>query len=561
MKTCHVFAGVVLLVLLLERSVGAASVNTESTRAGRLRIIRSNSQAGKRQLRQLVMPDLATTSNARLPSAGSRPSNMDGVTGPQLMKRSGRGQMALLRSEVATSTSERTSLLPAPRSFQQMNPRAQCDDRRLMQASDTAAELQQPAPPTQILNDSVTLLQLLPLNWALDRLNQRSLPLDGVYSYDSNMAGEGVDVYVLDGGLKESHDEFTTVPANGRSKGGSDSSNRPGGKDSDDGGAIGRSRALPGRNFIPDQDPDNATDSCRGHGTAVASMVAGRTLGVARDAFIIPVRFINCSGHFWASDLVLAIEWSIQHAASRPTRRAVINLSSLVNGSVAVIDNAVAAAVKAGITVVRASGNEAQDACGFSPSLKEDQDQRNGMIVAGASKLAFRNSSTLVPIQDDTLVNQGNAANGRSEIDDNNTIVDEAVEYSNRGPCVDVMAPGEELKTAAIECDACLARWNGTSFAAPLVAGIAAGLLSANAFPHLSPQCVRSTILAMSTSGVVDLGAAQIRNRAATPNRLAYQPSSVAEAAAFIPPTCFGSQYGNASTPHHISTRRYAGQR
>src|SRR5918998_860954 len=42
--------------------------------------------------------------------------------------------------------------------------------------------------------------------WGLDRINQRNLPLDAKYDYANN--GAGVNVYVIDGGIRYTHQEF-----------------------------------------------------------------------------------------------------------------------------------------------------------------------------------------------------------------------------------------------------------------------------------------------------------------------------------------------------------------
>ena len=42
--------------------------------------------------------------------------------------------------------------------------------------------------------------------WGIDRLDQRNLPLDEHYSY--SLDGTGVTAYIIDSGIRSTHDEF-----------------------------------------------------------------------------------------------------------------------------------------------------------------------------------------------------------------------------------------------------------------------------------------------------------------------------------------------------------------
>ena len=45
-----------------------------------------------------------------------------------------------------------------------------------------------------------------PATWGLDRIDQRALPLNNTYNY--NFTGSGVTAYIIDTGIRVSHNEF-----------------------------------------------------------------------------------------------------------------------------------------------------------------------------------------------------------------------------------------------------------------------------------------------------------------------------------------------------------------
>ncbi|MGI2260573.1 S8 family serine peptidase [Shewanella sp. GXUN23E] len=283
-------------------------------------------------------------------------------------------------------------------------------------------------------------------SWGLDRVDQRELPLDGNYDYQHD--GSGVTAYIIDTGVLNSHHEF--------------------------GG-----RAVSGYDFY-DDDPD-ATD-CHGHGTHVAGTIGGSTWGMAKNVNLVGLRVLSCGGYGSTTEVIQALNW----INSNRTGPAVANISLQFSASQA-LNDAVNAAVAAGINVVVAAGNWSTDACSVSP--------------AGAS-----NAITV-------------AASDRD---------DSRAGWSNYGSCIDIFAPGVDITSAMIGSDTNTATWSGTSMASPHVAGAVALMLAGR--PHLQPVELRNELIERATKN-------KISNPAGSANRLLYSLEDVV-CASCPPPPC-----------------------
>jgi aqualysin 1 len=166
-----------------------------------------------------------------------------------------------------------------------------------------------------------------PATWGLDRIDQRNLPLSNSYTY--NFTGAGVTAYIIDTGIRFSHNEF-----GGRAISGFDSI---------DGGSA---------------------DDCNGHGTHVAGTVGGSVYGVAKGVTLIAVRVLNCSGSGTTSGVIAGVDWVTTH---HTTGKAVANMS-LGGGASTSLDNAVKNSIADGVVYAVAAGNSNRDACRFSPA-------------------------------------------------------------------------------------------------------------------------------------------------------------------------------------------------
>lgn len=247
--------------------------------------------------------------------------------------------------------------------------------------------------------------------WGLDRLDQSALPLDGMFD-SGTVDGSGVNAYIIDTGVNISHSEF-------------------------------QGRAESGYDFV---DKDSDADDCNGHGTHVAGTIGGKTYGVAKNAKLHAVRVLNCEGSGTYGGVIEGIDWVAKNHVSP----AVANMS--LGGPVSqAVDDAIANAVKAGVVMVLAAGNENQNACKVSPA------RTPVAITVGATEKTDRRAS-----------------------------------YSNFGNCVDIFAPGSDITSAWYTSTTATKTISGTSMAAPHVAGVVALYLEAH--PEATPAAVATAL-------------------------------------------------------------------
>ena len=173
----------------------------------------------------------------------------------------------------------------------------------------------------------------------LDRVDQRQLPLNGLYNPIGN--GEGADIYILDTGINYQHKEF----GNRAKYAGFDPMD------------VYLSENRNGRD-------------CYGHGTHVASNAAGATYGAAKKANIYSVRVLDCTNRGPWSTTLEGLDYVMRVIPERG-RPAVVSMS-LSGSFTRSVNDAVQSLYSSGVPVVVAAGNDRSDACSETPASAPD---------------------------------------------------------------------------------------------------------------------------------------------------------------------------------------------
>lgn len=284
--------------------------------------------------------------------------------------------------------------------------------------------------------------------WNLERMTRRN---GRAYSFGSPLSfgypffnqGKGVHLYVLDSGLNTTHAEFTDT-------------------------TLGASYSpFPGVPIYEDT---------RGHGTALASTMVGKNVGIAPKATLHVVKRSHnqADGRRLSVDtfgLIELIEWVIDQKLNlHPSEPAVINmsfsspLSRLSQEEINAFNDVIFRAHDAGIVLVTGAGNREGNACDYYPGH---------LGGAGGPVIVSANSAP----------------------------TDYLFEYINNGVCVDMVVPGVEIYVASHEDNNSYLSVSGGSLTGPHVAGVAALILSHE--PHLTPDQLKARLIAYSTKNVI----------------------------------------------------------
>lgn len=187
---------------------------------------------------------------------------------------------------------------------------------------------------------------------------------DFTYTFDDESLGAGVDIYVVDTGVRTTHAVFTGRATQGFTATGS------------------------------------ATDG-DGHGTHCAGTAGGAKFGVAQGANIIAVKALGDDGSGSSADTISAMDWVINNHNKRKTQPgfvgSIMSMSWGLQGQARSVDEVITGASEAGIHVSVAAGNDGADACGSTPAH-----------LGGANSAVVTVGSVNIKNQVSTFSNVGN---------------------------------------------------------------------------------------------------------------------------------------------------------
>merc|ERR1719460_1210805 len=175
--------------------------------------------------------------------------------------------------------------------------------------------------------------------WGIDRIDSRS-GTDGSYNGGGSNGGAGVHVYILDTGVRASHNDF-------------------GGR------GVPTLDATTGSLTTCSASSTTCSRDNHGHGTHCGGTTSGSELGVAKKSIVHGCKVLSDQGSGYTSWITGSLDWVV----TTGPKPAVASMSLGGPGTSSTYRNAIDAAVNAGVVVVVAAGNENSNACNFSPAF------------------------------------------------------------------------------------------------------------------------------------------------------------------------------------------------
>jgi len=203
----------------------------------------------------------------------------------------------------------------------------------------------------------------------------------------------------------------------------------------------------------------NCAADNNGHGTHAAATVGGKTVGVAPGATMHAVKVLDDEGTGSYANVLMAMDWILQHGKRPAVMLTGTTSDSNVDASRSLKD-AIDKAAADGVSVVVGAGDSTANACKSTPAFVPSA------VTVGAT-----------------------------------TENDQLLSSSNFGSCLDLLAPGTNIKTADVLSDVGLVSVSGTSMAAAHAAGAMAVSMAAD--PSKTAKEITTQLISTSTIGAV----------------------------------------------------------
>lgn len=320
------------------------------------------------------------------------------------------------------------------------------------------------------------------LLWHLDRIDQVGGELDG--HFERLNGGAGSVIYVMDTGIMASHAEFTM---NGTSR-------VVAGFDATASVDIGRSICSSENKAMAPCFEGIEELTSASHGTSVASIAAGRNVGVAPQATLVSIRVMNEHGLATTRTYMDGLDAIIRHAWAPDSpnfRTGVINISGWVLERL----SGASTSGRPPVPYAEVERKMREMIAGVDASGRPDPNGKRFVFVVaannvdggcGPSGLVDRFPATIGP-RVEGMITVGGMTQANT---------------SWSGSCrggVEVLAPAQSIFSATITgADHYRGRRpnlrSGTSFAAPIISGIAARLLADR--PDITPRQIEAWITA-----------------------------------------------------------------
>ncbi|ORX75610.1 subtilisin-like protein [Anaeromyces robustus] len=275
--------------------------------------------------------------------------------------------------------------------------------------------------------------------------------------YDNNFyypstAGKGIDIYLIDFGINLNHDDFDTY------KGTADERSI----------TVDAYFSKLKTNIIKDLSSYKCSGNYCFHGNMVTSISGGKIYGVAKKANL---HMLEIDGYETSN--INALDYIYQYG--KPYK-SVISMSLGGEGYNKVYDDKVQDLIKAGFTIIVSAGNEGESCC-------YPEDDENFIIPAGIKNVITVGATS------STVIQNINNAYRRAY-------------YSNYGNCVDIFGPGTVIY-ASYGSQNEMEQASGTSCSTPIVAGVAASIMSEHPEIKYTNEMIRQKLIELSLKDIL----------------------------------------------------------